>query len=151
MKPIRQQLKEALVWNSRFWSIRDFTLTVIAGFAIPFGVLFWMEGDSVRDPFDLKVAIGCFVLSGVCVLLTSNKVYVLGRAVMVPAALIWFDAVITRNQKALEFCFEDVAFGSLILILGTLARSLWQAVISPEQVTILGTQPWPAPEIPLLV
>src|SRR5882762_3334381 len=151
MNPIRQQLKEALVWNSRFWSIRDFTLTVIAGFAIPFGVLFWMEGDSVRDPFDLKVAIGCFVLSGVCVLLTSNKVYVLGYAVMVPAALIWFDAVITRNQKALEFCFEDVAFGSLILILGTLARSLWQAVISPEKVTILGTQPWPAPQIPLLV
>ena len=72
MKPIRQQLKEALVWKSRFWSIRDFTLTVIAGFAIPFGVLFWMEGDSVRDPFDLKVAIPCFVLSGVCVLLASN-------------------------------------------------------------------------------
>ena len=127
MKPIRQPLKDALVWKIRFWSIRDFTLTVFAGFAIPFGVLFWMEGDSVRDPFDLKVAIGCFVLGGVCVLLASNRVYVLGCAVMVPAALIWFGAVITRNQKALAFCFVDVAFGSLILILGTLARSLWQA------------------------
>lgn len=74
MKPIRQQLEEALVWKSRFWSIRDFTLTVIAGFAIPFGVLLWMEGGSVRDPFDLKGAIGCFVLGGVCVLLASNKV-----------------------------------------------------------------------------
>jgi hypothetical protein len=127
MKPIRQQLQEALVWKSRSWSIRDFMLTVIVGFAIPLGVLFWMEGDSVSDPFDRKVAIGCFVLSGVCVLLASNKVYVLGCAVMVPAALIWFDAVITRNQKALAFCFEDVAFGSVILILGTLARALLQA------------------------
>jgi hypothetical protein len=127
MKPIRQQLQEALLWKSRSWSIRDFMLTVIVGFAIPLGVLFWMEGDSVSDPFDRKVAIGCFVLSGVCVLLASNKVYVLGCAVMVPAALIWFDAVITRNQKALAFCFEDVAFGSVILILGTLARALLQA------------------------
>jgi hypothetical protein len=127
MKPIRQQLKEALVWKSRFWSLRDFTLTVTTGFAIPLGVLFWMEGDPVRDPFDLKVAIGCFVLGGVCVLLASNSVYVMGCAVMVPAALIWFDAVITRNQKALAFCIEDVAFGSLILLLGTLARSLWRA------------------------
>jgi hypothetical protein len=127
MKPIRQQLKEALVWKSRFWSLRDFTLTVITGFAIPLGVLFWMEGDPVRDPFDLKAAIGCFVLGGVCVLLASNNVYVMGCAVMVPAALIWFDAVITRNQKALAFCMEDVAFGSFILILGTLARSLWRA------------------------
>jgi hypothetical protein len=127
MKPIQQQLKEALVWKSRFWSIRDFTLTVVAGFAIPFGVLFWMEGDRVHDPFDLNVAIGCFVLGGICVLLASNKVYVMGCAVMVPAALIGFDAVITGNQKALAFCIEDAAFGSLILILGTLARSLWQA------------------------
>jgi hypothetical protein len=127
MKPIRQQLQEALVWKSRSWSIRDFMLTVIVGFAIPLGVLLWMEGDSVSDPFDRKVAIGCFVLSGVCVLLASHKVYVLGCAVMVPAALIWFDAVITRNQKALAFCFEDVAFGSVILILGTLARALLQA------------------------
>jgi len=130
MKPIRQQLKEALVWESRFWSVRDFTITVIAGFAIPFGVFFWMEGDSVRDPFDLKLAVGCFVLGGVCVLLASNKVYVLGCAVMVPAALIWTGAVITRDQKALVFCSEDMAFGSLILILGTLARSLWKARLS---------------------
>jgi hypothetical protein len=73
MKLIRQQLKEVLVWKSGFWSIRDFTLTVMAGFAIPFGVLFWMEGDSVRDQFDLKAAIGCFVLGAVCVLLASNS------------------------------------------------------------------------------
>jgi hypothetical protein len=126
MKPIRQQLKEALVWKGRFWSLRDFTLTVMAGFAIPFGVLFWMGGDSVRSPFDLKVAVGCFVLGGVCVLLAANSVFVLGCAVMVPAALVWFDAVVTRNQKALAFCFVDLAFGSLILILGTLARSVWQ-------------------------
>jgi hypothetical protein len=127
MKPIRQQLTEAFVWKSPFWSIRDFTLTIIAGFAIPFGVLFWMESDPVRDPFDLKVAIGCFVLAGVCVLFASDKVYVMGCAVMVPAALIGLDAVITGNRKAVAFCFEDVALGSLILLLGTLARSLWRA------------------------
>jgi hypothetical protein len=127
MKPFRQQLKQALVWNSRFWSIRDFVLTVVAGLVLPFGVLFWVDGDPVRDPFDLKVSIGCFVLGGVCVLLASNKVRTLGCAVMVPAALMWFDAVITRNRKILVFCFEDLASGLFILILGTLARSLWRA------------------------
>jgi hypothetical protein len=127
MKAIRQRLKEVPVWNSRCWSIRDFTFTVLAGFALSFGVLSWVEGGSVRDPFSLKVSIGCFALAGICVLLASNKVYVLGCAVMVPAALMWFDAIITRNRKILVFCVEDLVFGSLILILGILARSLWRA------------------------
>jgi hypothetical protein len=130
MKPIRQQLKEALVCKSRPWSVRDFTITVIAGFAIPFGVLSWMEGDSVREPFDLKLAVGCFVLGGVCVLLSSHKMHVLGCAVMVSAALIWMDAVITRNQKALVFCFEDVRLGPWFSSWERLASSLWQTRVS---------------------
>jgi hypothetical protein len=127
MKPIRQQLKEALAWKSRFYSPRDFALTVIAGFAILYGIIFWMSGDSVRSPFDLKVAIGGFVVVGVCVLLASNRVFVLGCAVMAPAALVWFDAALTGNQTILAFCFADMAFGFLILVVGTGAKSLWEA------------------------
>jgi hypothetical protein len=129
MKSVRQQLKD-VAWKSRTWSIRDFRLTVMVGFAIPFGILAWTEGDSVRNPFDLKLAISCFVLGGVCVFLASNKVYVPGCAVVVPAALIWGDAIITRNQKALLFCLEDLAFGFAILVVGTLAKSLCKTRLS---------------------
>ena len=127
MKPIRQQLKEALAWKSRCYSPRDFTLMIIAGFALLYGVVFWTGGDSVRSPFDLKIAIGCFVVVGACVLLASNRVLVLSCAVMVPAGLAWYDAVVTGNKKILAFCFADVAFGFLIFVAGTRVKSLWEA------------------------
>lgn len=82
-----------------------------------------MEADSVRAPFDLKVAIGCFALAALCVLLAWNRVLVLSCAVMVPAALAGFHAVLTGNRKALASCVVSLAIGLLILILGTLARS----------------------------
>jgi hypothetical protein len=126
MKPIRLQLKEALDGKNGVGH-RDFTLTIIAGLAILYGVIFGMAADSVRAPFDFKVAIGCFVLAGVCVLLASDRVLALSCAVMVPGALIGFSAVLTGNRKALAFRFVVMAVGLVILVLGTLARSLWQA------------------------
>jgi hypothetical protein len=81
---------------------------------------------SILD-FDIKIAIGCFALVGVCVLLTSNRVLVLSCAVMTPAALVWFNAVLTGNHKVIVFCVADFAFGFLILVAGTLARSRWQS------------------------
>src|SRR6266699_1394318 len=48
-----------------------------------------------------KVAIGCFVLAGVCVLLVSDRVLVLSCAVMVPSALAGFNAGLTGNRKVL--------------------------------------------------
>jgi hypothetical protein len=127
MKPIRQQLKEALAWKSRSYSPRDFTLMIIAGFAILYGPIFWIEGDSAHSPFDLKVAIGCFAVVSLCVLLASNRVLVLSCAVMAPAGLVWFNAALTGNQKVLVFCLLDVAFGFLIFVVGTRVKSLWQA------------------------
>jgi hypothetical protein len=124
MKPIRQQFKEAFAWKSRL-SPRDFILMVIAGLAITYGVVFWISGDSAHSPLDIKVAIRCVLVVGLCVLLTSNRLLVLSGGVMTPAVLVWFDAVVKGNQKVLEFCFVDVAFGFLILVVGTLARSLW--------------------------
>ena len=126
MKEIRLQLKEALGGKSGAW-YREFSLTFVAGLAILLGVIFGMEADSVRAPFDLKVALACFVLAGACVLFASDRVFVLSCAVMVPASLMWFNAVLTGNQKALIFCFVSMAVGFVILILGTLARSFWQA------------------------
>lgn len=86
MKSLRLQFKEALGGKSAVW-YSDFTLILITGLALFYGMLFWMSGDSVRAPFDLKVATGCFVVAGVCLLLASNRVLVLGCAVMVPATL----------------------------------------------------------------
>jgi hypothetical protein len=101
MKPLRIQRKDALGRRSRIW-YRDFTLSMIGGFAALVGVVFWMEGDSVRAPFDLKIAIGCFVLVGVCALLASNRVLVMSCSAMVPAALAGFNAGFTGNRKALD-------------------------------------------------
>lgn len=125
MKPIRQQLKEAFRWKG-LDSYRNFTLALIAGLAILYGVIFGMEPSSVRSPFDLKVVVGCFALAGVCVLLASNRVLALGFAVMVPAALMFYDTLFTGDRKALAFCLASFSVGLLILVLGTLAKSLWQ-------------------------
>lgn len=130
MKPIRQQLKEALAWKSRSYSPRDFTLMVIAGLAILYGPIFWIEGDSAHSPFDLKVAIGCFAVVSLCILLASNRVLVLSCAVMAPAGLAWYDAVVTGNKTILAFCFADVVFGFLIFVVGTRLKSLWEARLS---------------------
>jgi hypothetical protein len=124
MKPLRLQLKEAIGSGGSVW-YRDFTLTVIAGLAILFGVIFGMGGNSVRAPFDFKVSIGCLVVAAVCVLLGSNRVLVLSCAVMVPATLVGFSAGFTGNWKVLLFCFVSLVAGIVVLILGTLARSHW--------------------------
>jgi hypothetical protein len=126
MKSLREQFKEARGGKSAAWYL-DFTLILITGLALFYGAIFWMSGDSVRAPFDLKVAIGCFLVSGVCVLLASNKVLVLGCAVMVPATLAAFNAGFTGNRRVLVFCLLSLAAGFLILILGTLARSFWRS------------------------
>lgn len=126
MKPIRWHSKYTLSGRSGAW-YRDFTLTLIAGLALPFGVIFGMEADSVRAPFDLKVTMGCLAVAGVCVVLASDGVFVLSCAVMIPAALVGFNAVLTGNRKALAYCFVSMGVGFVILILGTLARSRWQA------------------------
>ena len=124
MKPLKLQFKEALGGRNLTW-YRDFTLIVIAGLAILFGVVFGMGADPVRAPFDLKVATGCFVLAGVCVLLASNRVLALSCAVIVPAAIAGFHAGFTGNRRVLVFCFASVSVGFLFLIVGTLAKSLW--------------------------
>lgn len=124
MKPLKLQFKEALGGRNPTW-YRDFTLIVIAGLAILFGVVFGMGADPVRAPFDLKVATGCVVLAGVCVLLASNRVLALSCAVIVPASIAGFHAGFTGNRRVLVFCFASVSVGFLFLILGTLAKSLW--------------------------
>src|SRR5438270_530344 len=101
MKPVGEQFKEAFAWKSRLYSPRDFTLTTIAEFAIFYGFIFWTSGNSVHSGFDIRIAIGCFALVGVSVLLASNRVSVLSCAVMAPAALVLFNAVLTGNHKVI--------------------------------------------------
>jgi hypothetical protein len=125
MKPIRQQLKEALGTRDWAWYC-DFSLTVIAGFAILFGAIYGMKADSVRDTFDVKVAIGCIAVAGVCVLLASKKVFVLSCALMVPGALVLYHALFSGDRTAWWVYFVSTAVGYFVLILGTLATSLWQ-------------------------
>lgn len=124
MKPINQQLKEAFRWKGFDW-YRNFTLALIAGLAIPYGVL--SATAPARSPFDVKVAAGCLALGAACILLAANRVFVVSCALMVPAALMYHNALAARDRIALEFCVASFAIGFLVLIVGTLAQSLWRA------------------------
>jgi hypothetical protein len=90
MKPIRRQLKEAFRWKGFDW-YRNFTLALIAGLVIPYGVL--SATDPARSPFDVKVAAGCLVVGATCILLAANRVFVVSCALMVPAALMYYNAL----------------------------------------------------------
>jgi hypothetical protein len=124
MKPIQQQVKEAFRWKGFDW-YRNFTLALIAGLAIPYGVLSAMRPG--RSPFDVKVAAVCFALAAACILLAVNRVFVLSCALMVPAALMFYNALAAGDRKALAFCAASFSIGFLVLILGTLAQSFWRA------------------------
>jgi hypothetical protein len=124
MKPIQQQLKDAFRWKGFDW-YRNFTLALIAGLAIPYGVL--SATDPARSSFDVKVAAACFAIAAACILLAANRIFVLSCALMVPAALMSYNALAAGNRKALVFCAASFSIGFLVLILGTLAQSLWRA------------------------
>jgi hypothetical protein len=124
MKPINQELKEAFRWKGFDW-YRNFTLALIAGLAISYGVLSATNPD--RSHFDLKVAAGGFALGAACILLAANRVFVLSCALMVPAALMFYSALAAGDRIALEFCVASFSIGFLVLIMGTLAQSLWRA------------------------
>lgn len=125
MKPLREQFIDALGYKGKTLNhYRDFTLMVAAGFALIFGEISAMEFHSGRSPFDLKVAIGCFALVGICVLLAANRLLVLSTSVMVPGALVWWHYVITRDRLAGAYYLIHVAAGILLVIVGTLAKLL---------------------------
>lgn len=130
-KSIAQQFKKA--FGSDRTSIawyRNVALTVTAGLAIFYSVSFGWGADSVRSPFDLKVATVCFAVAGVCVLLAADKVLVLSGAMMVPAVLATSHIAFIRDRKHLTFYFASLAFGFLVLVLGGFIRSIWQARLS---------------------
>ena len=127
MKPIRQQFKEAfsLKGKSISW-YRDVALTVTAGLGIFYGAIFGWSAGSTNSPFDLKVAIVCFVVACVCVLLAADKVLVLSCAIMVPAALMTYHVAFTWDRKVLAFYFGSLTAGFAVLVVGVFVRSMWQ-------------------------
>lgn len=128
MKPFRQQFKEAfsLKGKSVAWYC-DFALTVTAGVAIFYGAIFGWSARSTNSPFDLKAAIVCFAVAGVCVLLAADKVVVLACAIMVPAALMTYHVAFTWDRKVLGFYFGSLMAGFAVLVVGVVVRSMWQA------------------------
>jgi hypothetical protein len=128
MKPIRQQFKEALGLKGKSvaW-YRDFALTVTAGVAILYGAIFGWSANSTHSPFDLKVAMVCFAVAGVCVLFAADKLLALSCAVMVPAALMTYHVAFTWDRKVLAFYFGSLTAGFAVLVVGVFVRSMWQA------------------------
>ena len=125
MKPIRQQFKEAfsLKGKSVAWYC-DSALTVTAGLAIFYGGIFAWCAHATHSPFDFKVAIGCFAVAGVCVLLAADKVLVLACAIMVPAALMTYHVAFTWDRKVLGFYLGSFAAGFAVLAV-VFVRSMW--------------------------
>ena len=128
MKPFRQHFKEAfsLKGKSVAWYC-DFALTVTAGVAIFYGAIFGWSARSTNSPFDLKAAIVCFAVAGVCVLLAADKVVVLACAIMVPATLMTYHVALTWDRKVLAFYFGSLTAGFAVLVVGVFVRSMWQA------------------------
>jgi hypothetical protein len=126
MKPIRQQFVDALGYKGKsFAHYLDFTLIVIAGFAVLFGEISGMEAYSGRDAFDSKVAIGCFALAGVCVLLARNRILALSCSILIPASLVGTHALFSKDRAALVFYFASIAIGLLVIVIGALIKSFW--------------------------
>lgn len=127
MKPLREQFIDALGYKGKTLAhYRNFTLTVLAGFGVLFGEVSGMEFHSGGSAFDLKVAIGCFTLAVICVLLAANRLLVMCSAVAAPGALVFWNYVITGNRMAGAYYWGHVAAGFLLLILGVFAKLLWQ-------------------------
>ena len=127
MKPIRQQFVDALGFKGKTLAhYRDFTLTVVAGISILFGEIFGMEAHSGGSSFDLKAEVGCFALGAVCVLLAANRLFVLGCAIMVPGVLVSWHFVVTGDRKTAAFYLMHMAAGFAVLLLGGLAKFLWE-------------------------
>ncbi|HKV80912.1 MAG TPA: hypothetical protein VJP02_22365 [Candidatus Sulfotelmatobacter sp.] len=129
MKPIRQQFVDALGCERKTVAhFRDFTLTVVAGISILFGEIFGMAAHSGGSAFDLKLEVGCFALAGLCVSLAANRLFVLGCAIMVPAALIFWHFVVTGDRKAGAFYLMHMGAGMAVLAFGALAKFLWEGL-----------------------
>lgn len=127
MKPIRQQFVDALGYKGKnFAHYLNFILAVLGGFAVVYGEIYGTEAYSGGNPFDLKVAIGCFVLLGICVLLSKNRTFVLGVSLMVPAVLIWPHALLAKDRGVLVFYFVSQAIGLLIVVVGELVKHYWR-------------------------
>jgi hypothetical protein len=76
-------------------------------------------------PYDFKVAIVCFAVAGVCVLLATDRVLILSGAIAVPAALMTYHIAFIRDRKVLTFYFGSLAAGILVLVVGVFVRSMW--------------------------
>jgi hypothetical protein len=127
MKSVRQQFVDALGYKGKNSAhYLNFTLAVVGGVAVLSGEIYGMEAYSGKNPFDLKVAIGCFVLLGICVLLSKNRTFVLCVSLMVPAVLIWPHALMAKDRGVLVFYFVSQAIGLLIVVVGELAKHYWR-------------------------
>jgi uncharacterized membrane protein len=98
---------------------------VIAGFAFLFGEIYGMEAYSGKSPFDLKVAVGCFALVGICVLLSRNRILALACSIMIPAVLVGPRAFLAHDRAVMNFYFASLAIGLLVIVVGALVKSFW--------------------------
>jgi len=124
MKSVRPQFVDAPGYKGKNLAhYLNFTLAVVAGFAVLFGEIFGMEAYSGKSPFDLKVAVGCFLLAGVCVLLSGNRILALGCSIMIPAVLVGPHAFRAHDRAVMNFYIASLAIGLLVIVVGVLVKS----------------------------
>lgn len=110
---LHKQVKDAFRYDSRKLSwYRDFTLGVTGGMSILFGAIFTQLYIRQANPFDLKIAIGFFVVVLFCVVLSPNRLVVLTGSFATVAALFLLRLPFTHDLRYLE-----IGIGMLLLII----------------------------------
>lgn len=125
MNPLRQQFIDALGYKGKtLGHYRDFTLTILAGCGVLVGEIFAIGPHSTADSgFDVKIAVGCFALAVVCVLLTSNRLTALVCAILIP--VVFMRRALFSRQTA-RMLLIQIAAAFVVLLVGVIAKLLWQ-------------------------
>lgn len=97
---------------------------VLAGFAFLFGEAFALEFHSADLP-STSIAIGCFALVAICVLLTTNRLMALVGAILIPTALM---RGAFRSRQSAKLFLLQIAVGLLVLVVGVIAKFSWQGL-----------------------
>jgi hypothetical protein len=100
-------------------SYADFALSVVAGMSFLFGVVFTQELPAPdASVIDWKIAIGCFVLMGLCVAAARSRVNVLASAIAVPSAFLFLKFSTSGDMGAL---WRGIVFFALSLVVAVVA------------------------------
>jgi predicted membrane channel-forming protein YqfA (hemolysin III family) len=105
-----------------FGQYLDFALSVVGGMCFLFGVVFTQEIHAPDAAVDRKIAIGCFILMGICVIAACDRLSVLTSSIALPSAFLFLKfwssgdvGALWRGIVFLALSFAVLAIAALIV------------------------------------